>query len=76
VCEKRHCSVKQIFAKPSRHAVLDPLDDLLAIPRRIANQVQDDWSAIYGRLGELFDDLHEASQRFYDRLDETGRVLV
>ena len=29
------------------------------------------WMATYERLGKLFDDLHEASQGFYDRLDET-----
>ena len=33
------------------------------------------WMASYERLGELFDDLHEASQRFYDRVDETVPVL-
>ena len=28
------------------------------------------WTVTYERLGKLFDDLHEASQGFYDRLDE------
>jgi xylulokinase len=32
------------------------------------------WMTSYERLGELFDDLHEASQRFYDRLDALGGV--
>jgi xylulokinase len=30
------------------------------------------WFERYGPLGELFDDLHGSSQRFYDRLDHTG----
>lgn len=28
------------------------------------------WRVTYERLGELFDDLHEANQRYYDRLDQ------
>jgi len=32
------------------------------------------WMTSYERLGELFDDLHEASQRFYDRIDALGGV--
>jgi hypothetical protein len=28
------------------------------------------WTATYERLGKFFDDLHEASQGFYDRLDQ------
>jgi xylulokinase len=33
------------------------------------------WRESYERLGELFDDLLEAGQRFYDRLDKPALVL-
>lgn len=29
-----------------------------------------EWTETYEKMGELFDDLHETSQRFYDRLDK------
>ena len=34
------------------------------------------WMESYARLGEVFDDLHEASQGFYDRLDEFSLGLA